>query len=286
MKTNHFVRRCGVQVFRFTGVIAIVSTLVSASGCATAGKAVQPSMPDPRSARTVGEYAHQLSRSVMAPGIAFWDMLIPVPAGPDNQTTEDAVTTFDITWGQKARAFSLQRVRSDFEVMCGLRGGVWSDPYCRGNNDVDRVLFYAVVEPSEGKHPDYDEIGFKTLVIEPKPGHETSPGYIALLRQKTGFRTKDDVAAANSRQRRQEAEARADAARAAAELPEVRTVGSKICQTQGEWVTTGYVEQIVGERIEIRIDNVGFVRNANLHPGSFAGPHIIWDSPNHWHLCR
>lgn len=274
---------------RYATLLAAVSMAAAAilmAGCATAGKALQPPVPNPQTSRTVGEYAHQLSRALLTPQINFWATVLPMPEGKDNQTTDDAILTFDVSWGKEAMALPLQHVRDDYQSMCANRGGEWRPPFCRTPSDPDRVLFYAIVEPHQGKRPDQGEVGFQTFVIEPRPGHETSPGYIDLLRARAGFRTRDDIATMSAQQQQQDATSRADAARAAAELPIVRTVGSKICRVENNWVTTGFVEQVVAEKIQIRVANVGYIKNQNVHPGDFTGEYIIWDAPSRWRLCE
>ena len=272
---------------RLIAALFLASTAALMAGCATAGKALQPSVPNPYTSRTVGEYTHQLSMALMTPQIAFWAMALPLPGGKDNQATDDAILTFDVSWGKQAMALPVNHIWNDFDAMCSKRGGEWQMPYCRTPGNPDRVLFYATAEPNRGRRPDQGEEGFQTFVIEPRPGHETSPGYVDLLRARTGFMTRDDIAATAAQQRQRDAAARADAARAIAELPKLRTVGSKVCRVDDVWVSTGFVEQVSADKIQIRVVNVGYVKNENLHPGGgSSGDQIIWDVPSRWRLCE
>ena len=273
---------------RYTNVlacIAIAAVAIDLTGCATAGKSMRPAIPNPQTSSSVRDYTRQLCRALTTPQIALWQSIIPTPHGPGNDTTDDAVETWDFTWGKEARAYS-PRVRDDFQVMCKVRGGIWESPFCQTAGDPDRVLFYAIVKPHNGPDPADDEVGFQIIAIEPKPGHETSLGYVNLLRAKAGFMTQSDIAVAAARRQQQEAAARADVARAIAEQPQVRTVGSKICRVGGNLVTTGYVERVAGDKIQIRVVNVSYINAPDVHPGGSSGDHIIWDVPERWRLCE
>lgn len=268
---------------RFVAATLISVAAAVINGCATMGKAVQPPVPDPKTATSIVSYANQLSHAIMTPGIELWNHIIPIHPRPES--TPDARTSYDITWGDLAKTMPIQEVRDNFGIVCANRSGIWGYPFCRAPNDPDVVYFYASADPHHGDVK-YNEIGFQSYVIEPLPGHETSPGYINLLRQKAGYMTRQNVATVQAQQLRQQEIAQADAAQAVAEQPMVRTIGSKICRIENRWLYTGYVEQVVGEKIQIRIDNVSTVKDSGLHPGNFSGQYIIWDSPERWRLCH
>lgn len=87
---------------------------------------------------------------------------------------------------------------------------------------------------------------------------------------------KEDHAA----QRQAQAQAQ-KAARKQLEKPLKLEIGTRICRKQGPWTFTGFVEQAVKDRIQIRVSDISA---GTLRPGSFR-EHIIWDTPDNWDLC-
>jgi len=68
-------------------------------------------------------------------------------------------------------------------------------------------------------------------------------------------------------------------------LPLVRKVGTRICQTKSELgmrlVYTGYVEQVAEEKVQIRV-----ATEEGRRFGKAFTPSIIWDNPLNWELCE
>ncbi|WP_368649244.1 hypothetical protein [Castellaniella ginsengisoli] len=90
------------------------------------------------------------------------------------------------------------------------------------------------------------------------------------------------VLAAEAKKENQELQRRAQIqAQKKIEKPFKFEIGTRICRQQGPWKITGYVEQAVKERIQIRISDMS---DGNLRPGSFREA-IIWDLPDNWDLC-
>ncbi|WP_296001942.1 hypothetical protein [Rugamonas sp.] len=91
--------------------------------------------------------------------------------------------------------------------------------------------------------------------------------------------------------RRQELTAAADAGIAVMEQRKrdqifIRKVGALVCQEPGrDIIYVGYVENLAGDKIQIRIADAHFKRNPNLHPSGFS-PSTVWDSSIQWGLCR
>ncbi len=69
------------------------------------------------------------------------------------------------------------------------------------------------------------------------------------------------------------------------QLPQLRKVGTKICQLHGQILYIGFVESITDEKIQIREVDAVLNEHRNAHLGSFT-PTIIWDSPLNWDLCE
>ncbi|MNK67312.1 hypothetical protein D3C87_866450 [compost metagenome] len=66
----------------------------------------------------------------------------------------------------------------------------------------------------------------------------------------------------------------------------IRKVGAKVCQKLGRgMIYVGYVEKIVGEKVQIRISDAHLNGDPTIRPGGFK-PSIIWDSPMNWDLCE
>lgn len=69
-------------------------------------------------------------------------------------------------------------------------------------------------------------------------------------------------------------------------LPLIRKIGARICQSRGDgFVYVGYVEGLADEKVQIRVAEAHVSWNPNMHPGNFS-PSIIWDSPMQWNLCE
>lgn len=76
-------------------------------------------------------------------------------------------------------------------------------------------------------------------------------------------------------------------------MPMVRKIGAKICQTgmvrmgyePVKVVSVGYVERMTDDKVQIRLSNAYFKSNPTLSPGGFL-PSIIWDDPMNWDLCE
>jgi hypothetical protein len=86
--------------------------------------------------------------------------------------------------------------------------------------------------------------------------------------------------------------ATADAARQAqasadelAKRPLKMTVGARLCQRDGIWLTVGYTEAISGPKIKIHVVQRVVASTPQLSAGGFQET-TIWDYPENWSLCE
>lgn len=158
---------------------------------------------------------------------------------------------------------------------CQAHGGIYEQRRaCITTTEPRAVLFHASLYKTSGCEGNYETVG--SLVIEPRPGREHSPGYLDALRRAGYVPTYIQVA--------QSANARAaEAERIRREMPLLTKRGTRICKVSGMFEYYGFVEDVLPDQSKIKISVTG--TTSGLVPGGWQ-PQTLWAPPETWRVCE
>jgi len=157
---------------------------------------------------------------------------------------------------------------------CEAHGGVHDrNKACITRTEPRTVLFYIGVFKSSGCEG--TAVTARALVIEPKPGREHSPGYLAALR--TAGYVPPDILAAEQAQG-----AAFEANRLRREMWLLTKRGTRVCKERKGFMFYGFVEDVLPDNSKVKISVNGTTNG--LIPGGWQ-PETIWDQPQLWRVC-
>lgn len=173
-------------------------------------------------------------------------------------------------------AATYEDVRPKVAEFCLKTGGTMDkNVACVDPTYPERVLFLAIVTTSGlcAKGKQYNVV---VNVVAPRPGFEATPSFHSVL-SAYGYRpTEVD-------RRERVAQQQAKAARLAAELPLLRTRGTRVCTDHKGLTYVGFVEDVNVVGTKIRIDVKG--TRSGITPGGWQ-PGTTWDSVENWYVCE
>ena len=261
-------------------MLVVITLLLSA--CASMGESIRPPVPNADQASSLSPFLHQLAASIKDPQVLVLERVFPGDFG--HREEPEYELRAEVGCSVNPSFQTIDSLRPMFDTICRNRGGRLADSFCRDTARPDRVLFYLRIGTwSSSSCPKTVGFAFTMKSIEPKADRLQSPAYLDALRA-NGYHTESEilsseiqqrnamVAAANKAQERD----RIEGERIARERPLVRTVGAHVCIDKDGLRWVGYVEQVTETKVQIRIVQSGVSRDNQ----------IIWDYPEHWHLCE
>ena len=174
-----------------------------------------------------------------------------------------------------------------FMALCKRKGGTFDSGFCSKTGERDQVLFMAKVNHSQNSHCRAE---VQIFVAEPTASPQASDYMEFLL--KAGFETSAarqarlDASRAAQREAlaRQQEQAVAERRRLAAEWPQMRLRGTRVCRESGDTTWVAFVEDEANGKLKVLL-NRGYVTRNPAMGVNLPQATVLWEAPDPWRLC-
>lgn len=255
-------------------VLGFVVLAVATPGCVT-----NAPLPSPSSSGSIIAFVRNLEQRTST---LLDKVVVSLPNPADDH---GSYVSWQTNWCPRhEQVHTRLDVLREVSSFCAGQGGTYRGDFCVNARNSNIVLFYAHVLAIGTCQ--YVTWPAGVQILQPKPGLENAPGYLAALHQ-VGYRT-----AAEARQERvaREQQVKEQQRLLALQLPLLRKRGTRICKTLPNVMYVGFVDDVSDEKIRISVEEAYRTDVLTLPgvevPVQNFKPTTIWDYPVNWRVCE